>query len=373
MLDIHTMELMVTIDKDEYHKIHNIIYALAVERSRTTYQTMPREHRCNYWSDRGVLVYLQKYQYGTKQNKGRLILRVNPSRCLGKKDPLALFLATRENVARVRTVLKDVMDTLLPQMGVQKLRLMRLDLCHDITIPEQYVKTYIRLLQLGGYRYGATEQRFEDERESRSFRSIHNSGMWQLTVYDKLYQLQDQGYQLWKEPAQNLLRVELGLWPHGELLQTLGKQSEYVFDRWEDAITYLAENGVEIMMLHMKRVVPDASYYTLQAAAKKMDTTGYQKRRKRNMIEFLEWINRRKQRDLYTIKQLPSGKRRVRQLLEVGINPVTIGARHHCAEVLPSLQQLFQWSVQRTEPQENLYESPSSTVYYFPEDGQYCN
>lgn len=112
-------------------------------------------------------------------------------------------------------------------------------------------------------------------------------------------------------------------------------------DRWPYQLLELAANGVFTMRRVLRRLVSDMPYYTLSAIREYLDTADISNAKRKNLLDFLEKINRYDLLDEKRIKEkFKNGKKRLKQLKKLGINPVTIEARAGIP-YLPSLEQLI--------------------------------
>ena len=91
----------------------------------------------------------------------------------------------------------------------------------------------------------------------------------------------------------------------------------------------------------LRRLVSDMPYYTLSAIREYLGTTDISNAKRKNLLDFLEKINRYDLLDEKRIKEkFKNGKKRLKQLKKLGINSVTIEARAGFP-YLPSLDQLI--------------------------------
>lgn len=91
----------------------------------------------------------------------------------------------------------------------------------------------------------------------------------------------------------------------------------------------------------MRRLVPDAPYYTLSAAKKYLATLDISYAKRTHLIAFLSEINQLRVFDKERIKRKCSNpKKRFKQLKNLQINPATIDVRAGIS-YLPSLNQLI--------------------------------
>ena len=106
-------------------------------------------------------------------------------------------------------------------------------------------------------------------------------------------------------------------------------------DTWPQQLIYLNRYGNLLMRKILKRLIQPGDYFTLKQASD-IITFHLPERKAKKLIEFLKEINRPSKVDVSTIKQRKNGKKRLRQLTDLNINPVTIDVRASCL-FLPSL------------------------------------
>lgn len=336
MMTIHTFELSQTITNETARSYRDAFYTTALGSHIRCYSDKSGWLKFNKWSEHGLLFTLRKNDNAPGST---LKLRVNPSKLLGNPDAAALFLPDEMSMRDLR----DLLDAILQQFpfgpAIYDLKLNRLDLCRNVLAEDQkYIEEYIRLLQKGASTSGWMIRSFGDQRDQHSFRRTNEN--CQFTVYDKLYQIQDQDLSTSWSQSPAILRIEVSLFSSGIAYQM--EQLSIPKDRiWPALMMDLSAQGTAIMWKSACRLVPDSAYYTLREAKGVIrQCQQYSVSKRQNLMDFLEKINRYDQLDRKQIQSFPNGKKRLKQLKKIGINPVTIEARAGIP-YLPSVPQLI--------------------------------
>ena len=93
-------------------------------------------------------------------------------------------------------------------------------------------------------------------------------------------------------------------------------------------------------MMPLHKLIPNGNFYSLNAARIVVQLAGLRRDMQENLIDYLCSSNRYSCLDASKFKMIKNRKKRVRQLYELRINPVTINARSKI-DVLPSIQALL--------------------------------
>ena len=124
---------------------------------------------------------------------------------------------------------------------------------------------------------------------------------------------------------------------HSGIKEELNWCTANIDDHWPYQLLELASNGEFTMRRVLHKLVPDLPYYTLSEIRGYLDTTDISNAKRKNLLDFLEKINRYDLLDEKRIKEkFEKGKKRLKQLKKLEINPVTIEARAGIS-YLPSL------------------------------------
>ena len=334
-MNVHTFEIYVNISPEETRACRNAFYLSAAGQNHYCYKNKTTGILYyNRWSEHGVQVSIQKHTNGYCR---KMLLRVNPSRLLGNMEATAIFAPTSSNMEALVQALDAIVQEMPISQTIHDFKLNRLDLCKNTPVNNTVLLEYIRLLEKGASCTGWKPDTYPDHRASHSFRRANDR--YQVTVYDKLYQITDQLLSTsWDNPF-SLLRLEASLFSQG-IDQQLQQFSLDRYRPWYLLMDALCCHGEEIMLRLFQRLVPDAPYYTLTKAKERiLWDTDFSSSKKWKLIEFLEKINRYAKVDTNSILQFKNGKKRLKQLRSIGINPVTIEARAGIS-YLPSLPQL---------------------------------
>ena len=167
--------------------------------------------------------------------------------------------------------LVQALDAIVQEMPISQtihdFKLNRLDLCKNTPVTNAVLLEYIRLLEKGASCAGWKPDTYPDHRASHSFRRANDR--YQVTVYDKLYQITDQLLSTsWDNPF-SLLRLEASLFSQG-IDQQLQQFSLDKYRSWYLLMDALCCHGEEIMLRLFQRLVPDAPYYTLAKAKERI-------------------------------------------------------------------------------------------------------
>lgn len=326
-MQIHTFELTVSLSCDEYHACRNYFFEDAKGRRGWCFQSNPQRVTYTRWQEHGITIYLD-----AGSPVIYLRMKVNPSKLLVNTDALTLFDVTETSVGSLTEAIQKILGYFPIELSETSLRLSRLDLCRNLTVPSQAViDEYLRLLQKGAKRKNWLSSHYDDDRDFHSFRRSNNC--YQVTVYDKLYQIQDRGLSTQWNSSGRILRAEISLLSEG--IQYMCSKFRLVPTDWASQIYGLAQYGASITNHVLKKLIAPGSYYSLDAA-KDVIATKFSTAKASKLIQFLSDINRSQVVDKQVIKERINGKNRLKELRSCDINPVTIEHRAGISH-LPSL------------------------------------
>ena len=336
-MTIHTFELTAILSVEETEKLRSTLFDYAKGKQGMCYKNGNRLY-FNRWCSDGIRFFLHR---NTNIPGSTLHLVITPAKILGYDDAAALFFPSLQNMDKIDAVIREILSLLPIKLHSQQMQLNRLDLCRNVLLPEQrYIDTYIHLLKKGAFAARWEKQSYPDgdERNAHSFRMVNT--YYQVTVYDKLYQIKHEGYHTNWEKSDRILRVEVSLLRPG-ILEELERYMLYKDASWSSQLFDLAANGGSIMYRIICRLVSDAPYYTLSAAKKYLAAQDISYAKKTHLIAFLSEINQSKLFDKERIKRkFSNAKKRFKQLKSLQINPATIEVRAGIS-YLPSLNQLI--------------------------------
>lgn len=340
-MTIHTFELSTIVTAQEYRDCREYLFHAAKQQSARCYDDS--NGWLNYTGYHSVGIHLSLRMNCSRP--GALIrLRINPSVLLGNNDPTALFSPCKQEVKRIAALLDVLFEPLPIKESISNFRLFRLDLCKNVNLPTQeHLLEYLRLFRKGADRSHWQVQTFGDERDQHSVRRTHKH--YKVTLYDKLFELsQPDRCKHSKEPftqnqSDQILRIETALLSAGIREQMKRHNIDRTL-RWSKQMLALSEVGLDIMCSVIDMVIPNLSFYSLQGAEMIIRHADCTNAKKQNILDFMLNANRISRLDAARLKVCKNGKKRLRQLYELGINPITIEARAKIAS-LPSIQLLL--------------------------------
>lgn len=339
-MTLHTFELSLNITKEDEQICRDYFYT---EAAKLGIRCFDKNGWLNFYGYQkaGIKISLRS----NVNTPGALIrLRVNPSVLCGNTDPTVLFLPDRKNMDDMIGLLDALTHNFLREHTIYDFTLNRLDLCRNIYLEKQeYLAEYLRLLHKGADQSRWDAERFGDERDDHSFRRYRTD--YEVTIYDKIYELQQENRSRYQQaPFQwtrddRILRVETALLRNG-IRSQIEKRNMDCDIVWPDLLVKLSKSGLFIMSELLDLLVPDATYYSLDAARILIALSDFREHKKEKLGQFLYRVNHNLTLDRSKLQQEKNGAKRLRQLHELNINPVTIESRAGI-RMLPSVQALL--------------------------------
>ena len=142
----------------------------------------------------------------------------------------------------------------------------------------------------------------------------------------------------WHE-AYQILRIETALLRPGIREQMQRLEIDYDLS-WPNLLMELCISGASIMEDLIDKLIPNGNFYSLNAARIVVQAAGLRYDVQKKLIDYLYNTNRHSYLDVSKVKIIKNRKKRIRQLYEPNISPVTIEARSKI-DVLPSIQALL--------------------------------
>ena len=326
---VHTFELCAQVSSEDCKACGDFFFSQAHNQPACCYrQKETHQITFNGWNQNGIVVYLRESK--TNHSFGYIHLRITPEKVLGCSNPIALFHANEPDVAELSDRLSVLFDG-SPLLDIQ-FYLYRIDLCQDHIVENgNIVAEYIRLLKKG-----ASDQwqivNFGNEQDKHSCRRVNTR--YQVTAYDKLYQLDNRNIQFEWFSKQRILRVEVALLSMG--ICHMSNKFHLSNDTWGMQLVHLAQYGGKIVSTIFDSLIPPGDYYSLAAAKKMIEQSLYSRPKREKIYHFLKEINRKSMVNPCTIRCHINWKKRLRQLAALNINPATIRSRAGIKH-LPSL------------------------------------
>lgn len=339
-MTIHTFELTTVLSPKETQATRDYIFEYAFGKKSMSYEKDNRLY-FNRWCNYGVRFYLQPNPVTPECT---LHLLVTPAKIMGSDDALSLFSVTKQDVPLIDEKIQAILDKLPIKRYSCRMELKRLDFCQNVIVPNQkYINEYLRLLRKGASVSGWIIDSYPkgDERNDHSFRRLKNDKYCQVTVYDKLYQIKQKGYQTCWVAPERILRVEVSLFRQG-IIDELKYWNICTGLQWTEHLLRLSVKGETIMDRALKKLVPDLSYYSISSAKDYLWSADARisPTKQKNLLAFLCQLSRYEHLSKKEIEEnIPNGAKRWKELEELDVNPVTIKARAGIS-YLPSLPQL---------------------------------
>lgn len=333
-MKVHTFEIQTRIKYSEYKKCKDVFYAEAKNKKGLCYgMNQNNLTQYNKWKNEGVIIYINRIA-GTGYG-AYLKLRVNPSLVVSQKyDALNLFCFEEKATIALLENLSNIIRHLPIEKTITEFSLCRFDLCTDIPLETKAeVIEYIRLLNKGANSADFGKMEYGNEKDAHSYRRLNDR--YQISVYDKLYQMNDRNLFSEHMTDERVLRTELSLTAEG--ISILKRKLELRSDiLWTDIALVFCQCGAEIMCSIIDRLTLPDNYYSLAYAKKIISGSHFSKSKQQKIIEYITKLCKA---DCITCNNL-SDKKRMRQLHILGINPAVITYRSGIHK-LTSLQDLI--------------------------------
>ena len=329
---IHTFTLAYPISSYEHYLLKKQFFKMAEGLPKCCYENSGRTI-FNYWASSGVVLSME--MFSGEYNGGMIYFKINPSTLIGDYSPRALY-APVEDVSIISDKLKKILSVIPINICVDALSLSRIDICIDCEVDKQKVlDTYVKILKKGTRSSSWEPKYFDDECDNaHSFR--RSSKRYQLTVYDKMYEISRR-----KNPEcdgkYKILRIEAALMSKG--IYHMSCKYSLCGNTWEETICEIFKAGADILCDVINKIIPPGNYYSMSEARDLIMNSGYSQNKKEALFEFLKEINRKSEVNLFEIRKVKNGKKRLLQLSALGVNPVAITARERM-KFLPGLDTL---------------------------------
>ncbi len=335
-MDIHTFELCAKLTLGEYQSIRNTVYQTSREQCQRCFDDKLGRTKCARWSNQGILFILQKSKGNFPAHY--LYLVITPALLLGNPDPTARFTLELEQIQQLVDTIEDCLSVLPCSIPFEGLYLCRVDLCQDRIVENQaMIFAYMELLNKGHQQQGWQQSSYGEASSAHAFRRFNTR--YQVTVYDKLHQLNLHGKEIEWDSPQRILRVETALLSDG--IRHYIHRINASCSGWTDSLCLLGINGYDIMCDILNKLIPPGDYYSLDAARSIISQASWKAPKRQKVMDFLHSLTHLRTIDKQSIADLPNGRKRWEQLLTLNINPATIPARtriNHLPSLYPSLE-----------------------------------
>jgi len=353
----HTILLSTQILSCDFHIITRCLSELSRKRGARYYANEECEDEYVYelFKNDGIIILMRKCknvyasaQFGSEIYNCSMEVRLNPKRLLEVDEYVQVAQSNdyEEICVRFTKVMRPLHKKLMKSESrdqysldaIECYRVKRIDYC--VNIRTEYCCRYIDLI-----RKAAIPPCFElvmemDQRAKRRkpHKQCHyiKSQSVVVNIYNKDYQMNKEFAQYERlEDAENIIRVEIQC--HAPKTNNMKQQYGWAS---KEIIHFIDPELVHKMIFdYYKKSVGFEDYYSLDEARRQVEATNFRKSTKKEMIELLELISRKRsvpqaleaycseaKTDDERFDDLKRFNKLIRKIKESGINPVTIPA-----------------------------------------------
>ncbi len=348
-MGIHTIELYV--GNLKYHQIQKTIDHLVEQKSIqqifSDSYSIDRHLKSTYLVDQGIRMRL--YQSHDKSNG--ISFAVNPSTLLAKAyQPLTLYQPNKENIRELQECLVDVFDKIhlsdhgIPIMTPEELSLSRMDLTADLHFSKSAdIPSLIRLFRKS--MIPRHYKRCELEGKKDYFFELATNEI-SFKIYDKIYELTQNGRCPKKYTGQKILRLEVSL-KREAFLDKLNLK------RKDDLYTMLRagyERAAVIIQEFIEKLFPSRGVHLpYPEAEQRIRKSKLDADTKEQMLFLLKKTSRgagldtaaQRWKQTYNIVDPRKFHSMIRKFDKLHINPITLPSGEK--EAIPCLRTLIEW------------------------------
>ena len=302
---IHTLQLVSKpLSLQRHRRCVNQIFELAREKECYPVYNKNGTLAFKMRDCKGIIVAIMEYMIP------HITITINPSILLGGKyDDLCEITAV--NFEYCAGMIDEVLAQLKINLTCSQLILSRIDCTVDIAFPsEAEIMEYIFCLKrtelapaYKTHEFDPSADERNAERNQHSFRVACQDVS--LTVYDKSYQLADQGLML---------------------------ENEILYDTTKEKIVWFSEMSVRLLEDYFRRTLAPGDYLRFDLAVRKIEESNFSRKKKERMLDFLHQVVRCHKngvrKAIRRFKERGYSSSQVKGVLnsfqEIGLNPVTI-------------------------------------------------
>jgi hypothetical protein len=309
---IHTFELTLDLDKEEYSELlisaHH--HGKSIYRKNGKYLDGYLRDKAN----KGI-----KIEHHNNIYKKNIKFIVNPSRVLGGHDS-KLWKPSDKNIDKLLHRLDEhIEDYFDAEFTLNDFRLTRVDFTANVDVgSREYVSAYIKVLHRIGKVKGFSlkyKKNYVPIDKNLSFDLTGNSNNIEFTAYNKEAESGSKDFK-------GILRVEVRLTKQKAIRKRTDKENT------SKQIRDLARRSREIFMETFERVVPAGTHYRKGKAVEMIKASDLKNKKKEKMLRLIELIAEKKS---LLLAQKALEVRDIDQVMgwfsELDLSPVTIGKR----------------------------------------------
>lgn len=348
---IHTFELSRKMTKHEWHHLKEKLYAKQSKRPKREKVWIYRDgkgcHRVTLFEEHGIRITLQHYE-GDGHDSYYVYLAINPRKLI---DPECSYLGILEpkesSIKALKTAFRKLLKDSVFENELDQYRLHRVDLCANIRCEHKKIfRETVRVL-----RKLPTPKKYKrvfSEHKDRKTRNNINKhyiqfvcGTHNLVIYDKTFQLEDQG-----------LTVDLEGLPAGVLRFEVQYQRKMIRDlekaqKTEDPaelLSMLMHESRNRIYRHFSYCFADVRFCQYDEIIDRIDSSRYDHEHKKAMRELVHRL-RKKQTVDSVIEDMEKEQYPMDGILNrftnLGISPIPLW-QNFCAQMIPGPVELLE-------------------------------
>lgn len=288
---LHTLTLgREPLKKKAYKRIVNQLYRLALDgRISVLRKTSPPSYHITSFP--GILVKL------SHKVVPRLELKINPALMFGG-DYSDLYELTSICLNQMTAQVNGLLDLIEANFSFEDMCLTRIDCTQDIRMPESLLSTEligtIQRTKLGrGYereQFGRTYQNYV-EKNRHSFRAKCKD--ISLTIYDKSFQLKEEGIMLPEDIPTNRLRLEVAF-GRTSFRRVLNEHLDgtYLDLSTGETILFFSKFSIELIQKYFSLGIMPGRFLRLDLAVEEIEKSPYTRTIKERMKKFMIDVRR---------------------------------------------------------------------------------
>lgn len=344
----HTFELTKSITYEELREIKNTIYQIASQQKEKVFQDNRNITECIIWKRNGVRLFLHE----NMGNPPHIRLVVNPRITIEDFEYVGIFSYSQESMEQVRSCIDQILTDIHLNETFESMTLSRIDLCvniefEDVWLCGEYMRLFRKCRVPDSYhqdRFYSDEANYK-EKNKHSFRARKRDVTF--TIYDKLFQLEEESFLNSNSPLPNgLLRIEVAL-RRNEILRIARERMHEKYSSNLKLFQLFGEESKELMKPTIIAFFPHGVYAPYDILRENIGQIKIKEKVRNRMLYLVEKASQCKSLN-NAIKNVTFEKdlspSQIRGLLEAfeenHMNPVTLPKTGTCLS-LPSLREIL--------------------------------
>ena len=343
---IHTFELSRKVTKREYRNIKDTLYQQQTDKSKVYKDRSNGKHICTRYAEYGIRIELAHNSHDDTDSCFVKML-VNPRKLI---EPGASYLGilppVKASVNRVADAFEKLFHGTSLESDINAYKLSRVDLCTNIRCDNgKLFREMVRVLRKlpTPPKYERRFYKHKDKKKANRYNKHYlrfHCGTHELVIYDKTYQMQENGIvAAYEKLPEGLLRFEVHC--EREYLRRIEKESGKPDTKrllWQ-----LIQESEKRIISHFSRCFPDASFMRKEEMDAFIKNSRYREATKEAMLELAERLQRIQSVDK-ALKEMKKDGYHTDELLDkfnkLKISPIPLW-KNFCARRLPGPVELL--------------------------------